>query len=227
MVAIVGPSGSGKSTTLSLLLRFFDPQSGSIYVDGLDTRETSLDDLRKRFGIVHQDPMIFSGSLYDNILYGRPDATERDVWKAAESAYLKDLIHSLPEGIHTQIGPRGVRLSGGQKQRLAIARVILRQAPILLLDEATSALDAQSEEFIQNSLKSLMMTRTTLVIAHRLATVLKADRIIVLNKGGIEAVGTHAELISEEGLYRKLAMLQFTDSLNVTPRTSNHRALWG
>lgn len=226
-VAIVGPSGSGKSTTLSLLLRFFDPQSGSIYVDGLDIKDVPLDDLRSRFGIVPQDPMIFSGSLYDNILYGRPMATETEVWQAAEAAYLTDLIKILPEGIHTVLGPRGVRLSGGQKQRLAIARVILRQAPILLLDEATSALDAESEQFIQESLKKIMMTRTTLVVAHRLATVLKADRIVVLNKGGIEAVGTHAELISEDGLYRRLATLQFTDSLNINDRRYEDRALWG
>lgn len=226
-VAIVGPSGSGKSTILSLLLRFFDPQSGSIYVDGLDIKDVPLDDLRGRFGIVPQDPMIFSGSLYENILYGHPNATETEVWQAAEAAYLTDFIKTLPEGIHTLLGTRGVRLSGGQKQRLAIARVILRQAPILLLDEATSALDAQSEKFIQESLKKIMMTRTTLVVAHRLATVLKADRIVVLNRGGIEAVGTHAELISEDGLYRRLATLQFTDSLNMNDRRYEDRALWG
>lgn len=227
MIAIVGPSGSGKSTTLSLLLRFFDPQSGSIYVDGLDTKDVSLTQLRQRFGIVPQDPMIFSGSLYDNILYGKPNASEKEIWEAAKAAHLIDLIKELPNGINTQLGSRGIRLSGGQKQRLAIARVLLRQAPILLLDEATSALDAESEQAIQTSLKLLMKERTTLVIAHRLATVLKADRIIVLNKGKIESVGTHAELISEDGLYRKLAMLQFTDSLNMENRAPENRALWG
>ena len=196
-------------------------------MDGLDIKDAPLDDLRARFGIVPQDPIIFSGSLYENILYGQPTATETEVWQAAEAAYLTDLIKTLPEGIHTLLGTRGVRLSGGQKQRLAIARVILRQAPILLLDEATSALDAQSEQFIQESLKKIMMTRTTLVVAHRLATVLKADRIIVLNRGGIEAVGTHAELISEDGLYRRLATLQFTDSLNMNDRRYEDRALWG
>lgn len=225
-VAIVGPSGSGKSTVLSLLLRFFDAQSGSIYVDGIDIRDTSIEDLRNRFGIVPQDPMIFSGTLYENILYGRASATEDEVWKAAESAHLKDLIKTLPQGIHTPLGARGIRLSGGQKQRLAIARVILRNAPILLLDEATSALDAESEKAIQDSLKNLMLTRTTLVVAHRLSTVLKADNIVVLNKGHVEAVGTHAELISEDGLYRRLATLQFTDSFNITDRRHDTRLLW-
>lgn len=224
-VAIVGPSGSGKSTVLSLLMRFFDAQSGSIYVDGVDTKETSIEDLRDRFGIVPQDPMIFSGTLYENILYGRASASEDEVWKAAESAHLKDLIKTLPQGIHTPLGARGIRLSGGQKQRLAIARVILRNAPILLLDEATSALDAESEKAVQDSLKNLMLTRTTLVVAHRLSTVLKADNIVVLNKGHVEAVGTHAELISEDGLYRRLATLQFTDSFNITDRRHDTR-LW-
>lgn len=213
-LAIVGPSGSGKSTILSLLLRFFDPLSGSIYVDGVDIKEVRIEDLRTRFGVVPQDPMIYSTSLYENILFGRPEASETEVWKAAEAANLVEFIHTLPEGIHTPLGTRGVRLSGGQKQRLAIARVFLRDAPILLLDEATSALDATSEHLVQESFKKLMSTRTTLVVAHRLATVLKADRIVVLNQGQIEAVGTHAELISEEGLYRRLATLQFTDSFD-------------
>lgn len=226
-VAIVGPSGSGKSTILSLLLRFFDPQSGSIYVDGVDTQSVNVDDLRMRFGIVPQDPTIFSQSIYDNILYARPEASETEVWHAIEAAYLGDFIQSLPNGVHTQVGTKGVRLSGGQKQRLAIARVILRNAPILLLDEATSALDAESERYIQQSIKSLMAQRTTVVVAHRLATVLKADKIVVLNNGHVEAVGTHAELISEDGLYRRLAMLQFTDSLKINnKKLKETNALW-
>lgn len=225
-VAVVGPSGSGKSTILSLLLRFFDPSSGSIYVDGVDIKEVKINDLRARFGIVPQDPMIYSDTLYENIRFGRLNASETEIWKAAESANLLDFIHSLPEGIHTPLGNRGVRLSGGQKQRLAIARVFLRNAPILLLDEATSALDAESEFLIQESFKKIMSTRTTFVVAHRLATVLKADRIVVLNEGHIEAMGTHAELISEDGLYRRLATLQFTDSLDTNKARQREKLIW-
>ncbi|AIK97005.1 ABC transporter transmembrane domain-containing protein [Candidatus Odyssella acanthamoebae] len=225
-VAIVGPSGSGKSTILSLLLRFFDPQSGSIYLDGIDLKDAPIDQVRARFGIVPQDPMIFSGSLYENILYGHPHASETDIWNALEAAHLLELVKLLPDGIHTQLGTRGVRLSGGQKQRVAIARVILRNAPILLLDEATSALDAESEAAVQDSLKRLMATKTTLVVAHRLATVLTSDRIVVLNKGRVEAIGTHAELITEDGLYRRLATLQFTDSLTVSDQQKGQKILW-
>lgn len=225
-LAIVGPSGSGKSTVLSLLLRFFDPLSGSIYVDGVDIKDVRIEDLRERFGVVPQDPMIYSASVYENILFGRPEASEAEVWKAAEAANLVDFIHTLPQGIHTPLGTRGIRLSGGQKQRLAIARVFLRNAPILLLDEATSALDGESEYLVQESFKKLMSTRTTLVVAHRLATVLKADRIVVLNQGRIEAVGTHAELISEEGLYRRLATLQFTDSFEARNARQNENAIY-
>lgn len=226
-VAIVGPSGSGKSTILSLLLRFYDPTAGSIYVDGIDIKDAPLAQLRSRFGIVPQDPMIFSGSLYDNILYANPCATETQVWNALEAAQLMDVVRDLPDSIHTQLGARGIRLSGGQKQRLALARVFLRDAPILLLDEATSALDAHSEALIQDSLKTLMATKTTLVVAHRLATVLKSDKIIVLNKGHVDAVGTHAELIADEGLYRKLAMLQFTDSLNPPENKKAKKVFFG
>jgi ATP-binding cassette, subfamily B, bacterial len=225
-VALVGPSGSGKSTILSLLLRFFEPQAGSIYVDGVDITEVPLDQVRSRFGMVPQDPAIFSGSLYDNILYARPTASEAEIWNAVEGAHLLDFVRHLPDGLWTQVGARGVRLSGGQKQRVALARVFLRNAPILLLDEATSALDAESEAAIQESLKQLMATKTTLVVAHRLATVLKSDKIIVLNKGHIEAMGTHADLITEDGLYRRLATLQFTDSLNLPTRQKESRHLW-
>jgi ATP-binding cassette subfamily B protein len=212
-LAIVGPSGAGKSTVFSLLLRFYDPQSGSIYVDGMDIKDVPVQDLRERMGLVSQEPAMFSTTIYENILYGRPDASEEEVWKAADVVKLQDFLPTLPHGIHTLIGTRGVRLSGGQKQRIAIARAILRDPSILLLDEATNALDAESEQAVQSGLKHLMATRTTLVIAHRLATVLNADRIVVVDQGEIKAVGTHAELISQDGLYRRLAMLQFADSV--------------
>lgn len=211
-VAIVGPSGSGKSTLLALLQRFYDTTEGHIYVDGVDIRQAPVSELRRRFGVVPQDPVIFSQSFYENVLYGAPSASESEIWQAISGAHLTDLVQSLPQGIDTFLGVQGIRLSGGQRQRLAIARVLLRNAPILLLDEATSALDAENEQRIQESLQKLMATRTTIVVAHRLATVLQADRIIVLDQGRIDAIGTHAELISEQGLYRRLAMLQFTDS---------------
>lgn len=209
-IAIVGPSGAGKSTLFSLLLRFYTPQSGALYLDGVDVRDVDVAQVRARIGLVPQEPLIFSQSFYDNILYGRPDASEMEVWKAAELAHLLDVIEGFPQGIHTPLGTKGVRLSGGQKQRLAIARAILRNPSVLLLDEATSALDSENEVLIQQSLSPLIATRTTFVIAHRLATVLKADRIVVMNQGQIEAVGTHAELMSQDGLYRRLAMMQFS-----------------
>jgi ATP-binding cassette subfamily B protein len=215
-IAIVGPSGAGKSTLFSLLLRFYSPQSGAIYLDGIDVRDVDVKEVRARMGLVPQDPMIFSQSLYENILYGRPNANETDVWKAAELAHLLDVIKGLPQGIHTLLGTKSIRLSGGQKQRVAIARAILRNPSLLLLDEATSALDSESEHLIQQSLNHLMATRTTIVIAHRLTTVLKADRIIVMDRGQIDTVGTHAELISEDGLYRRLAMMHYAENRPTT-----------
>ncbi|MCX7338822.1 MAG: ATP-binding cassette domain-containing protein [Alphaproteobacteria bacterium] len=219
-VAIVGPSGAGKSTLFALLLRFYDPQSGSIYVDGIDIKDVPLQELRQRIGVVKQETALFSTTIYQNILYGRPDANEEDVWEAAERVRLNDFLTTLPHGIHTEIGTRGVRLSGGQKQRIAIARAILRNPKILLLDEATSALDAESEQAVQRGLSHLMASRTTLVIAHRLATVLRADRIVVMDQGAIRAIGTHAELIDQDSLYRQLALLQFSDGLMLGEQNS-------
>jgi len=218
-VAIVGPSGAGKTTIFSLLMRFYEPQSGSIYIDGHDYRDLSLFDLRHRVGIVSQEPALFTATLYDNIMYGRPDANIKDLWKAIQIAQLEEVIESLPYGIHTHIGTRGVQLSGGQKQRVSIARAILRNPKVLLLDEATSALDAENERAVQEGLKYLTSTRTTLVIAHRLATVLHAEKIVVLDRGCIQAIGTHAELCDHNALYRRLATLQFADSLNLQPVT--------
>jgi ATP-binding cassette subfamily B protein len=208
-VALVGPSGAGKSTVFQLLLRFYDPSSGSIVIDGVHSRTMSLDSLRNRIGIVPQDAVIFSSSAMENIRYGSPQATNDQVIAAAQAAFAHEFITQLPEGYDTFLGERGLRLSGGQRQRIAIARAILKNPPLLLLDEATSALDAESERMVQAALESAMRDRTTLVIAHRLSTVQKADQIVVLDHGKLVEQGTHAELVAQGGVYAGLARLQF------------------
>jgi ATP-binding cassette, subfamily B, bacterial len=210
IVAIVGPSGAGKSTIYALLQRFQEPQKGSISLDNLNINTLSLDDLRSSISIVPQDPTIFSGSIADNIKLGRPDASDAEMRAAAKAAHVVEFVDKLPHKYETQLGERGITLSGGQRQRLAIARAILRNAPVLLLDEATSALDAQSEALIQKALVTITKGRTTLVIAHRLATVRGADKIIVLDRGKIVGHGTHAQLIKKNALYARLAKLQFS-----------------
>ena len=208
-VAIVGPSGAGKTTAFNLLLRFYDPEKGSVRLDGIDIRQLALADLRRSLAIVPQDPTLFSASVADNIRYGRPDASDAEVRAAAEAASALTFIEALPNGFATDLGARGVRLSGGQRQRIAIARALLCDPAVLLLDEATSALDAESELAVQQALDRAMHKRTTLVIAHRLATVQKADRIVVIDEGRVADIGTHAELVRRGGLYARLAELQF------------------
>jgi len=206
--AIVGPSGAGKSTLLQLLLRLYDPTAGSILVDGIDLKSLDLDQLRSRISLVPQDPTLFDATLRENIRFGRADASDREVIAAAEAANVLPFVETLPQGLSTAVGPRGTQLSGGQRQRIAIARAILRDPRILLLDEATNALDAGSEALIQESLSAFSPGRTTLVIAHKLATVRSAHSIIVLDRGRLVSQGTHAELLAEEGLYAKFAALQ-------------------
>lgn len=212
-LALVGPSGAGKSTVYDLLLRFYDPAEGRILIDGVPLTRLDPLDLRRCFALVAQSPALFFGSIEDNIRYGNPQATLSEVQEAAKIAYAHDFIQAMPNGYQTHLGEGGLGLSGGQRQRLAIARALLVDAPILLLDEATSALDAQSEHLIQQALPSLMKNRTTLVIAHRLATVKNADRIAVMDQGKLVAVGTHQELIASNALYARLAALQFSDGL--------------
>jgi ATP-binding cassette, subfamily B, bacterial len=208
-VALVGPSGAGKSTVFRLLLRFYDPQSGLVSVDGVDVREADPVAVRDRFAWVSQETPLFSGSALENIRFGREDATVEEARAVAEKAQARGFVEALPEGFDTPLGERGKSLSGGQRQRLAIARALVRHAPILLLDEATSALDAESERLVQAALDQAMEERTTLVIAHRLATVLRADRIVVMDEGRVVEEGTHAELVAKGGLYARLAELQF------------------
>jgi ATP-binding cassette subfamily B protein len=209
-VALVGESGAGKTTVFQLLQRFYEPESGEILLDGQPIAQLSLATLRQRIGFVPQDSTLFSSNALENIRYGRPDASEVEVIEAAKAAHAHDFISALPEGYNTFLGERGVRLSGGQRQRIAIARAMLKNPPLLLLDEATSALDAESERLVQQALDAAMRGRSTLVIAHRLATVQHADRIVVLEHGRVVEVGTHADLVARGGAYAKLAALQFS-----------------
>ena len=210
-LAVVGPSGAGKTTIFQLAERFYDPQGGRILLDGVDIRDVDPADLRQRIAMVPQETIMFAASARDNLRYGNWDANEDEIWQAARDANAEEFLRALPEGLDTFMGEGGARLSGGQRQRIAIARALLRDAPLLLLDEATSALDAESERLVQDALDRLMEHRTTIVIAHRLATVRAADRIVVMDQGQIVEEGTHASLTRREGLYSRLARLQFED----------------
>ena len=219
-LALVGPSGAGKTTVFQLLLRFYDPQSGRIRFDGIDIARADPAEVRQRIGLVPQEPVIFSHSAMENIRYGRPGASDAEVRAAAQAAFAAEFLDRLPDGLASPLGERGVRLSGGQRQRIAIARAILRSPALLLLDEATSALDAESEQVVQKALEHLMQDRTTIVIAHRLATVQKCDRIVVMDHGRIVAIGSHGELVRQGGLYARLAALQFDQPLESPARSS-------
>jgi len=208
-VAFVGPSGAGKSTAFSLLLRFYDPSAGRILMDGVDIALADPQAVRARIGLVPQETMIFGASARENIRYGRPEASDADIEAAARAAAADEFIRKLPEGYDTFLGERGARLSGGQKQRIAIARAMLKNPPILLLDEATSSLDSESERLVQDALERLMRDRTTIVIAHRLATAINSDRIVVIERGRIVGTGRHEELLRDNALYARLAELQF------------------
>src|SRR5690606_1457794 len=228
-VAFVGPSGAGKSTTFQLLLRFYDPSAGRFLIDGVDIVQVDPTDVRRRIGLVPQDTVLFGATVRENIRYGRPGASDEEIEAAARAAAADEFIRALPEGYDTFLGERGMRLSGGQRQRIAIPRALLKAPPILLLDEATSSLDAESERAVQQALERLMEHRTTIVIAHRLATVRKADRIVVMERGRVAAIGTHAELLEKSPLYARPAALQFahegTDTDAGVPGTPGVRAL--
>jgi ATP-binding cassette, subfamily B, bacterial MsbA len=224
VVALVGPSGAGKTTLVNLIPRFYDVSEGEVRVDGNDVRSLRLSDLREHVGIVPQETLLFSGTVYDNIAYGKLDASAEEVEQATRAANAHDFIRELPQGYQTLVGERGVKLSGGQRQRIAIARALLKDPAILILDEATSALDSESERLVQAALERLMQGRTTFVIAHRLSTVCRADRIAVLEAGRIVAEGSHQELVEQGGLYKQLCDLQFNLGPTLVTEVQEYRA---